>query len=173
MAIQRGDIYRVNLEPTIGSEQQGNARPQILTYGFAVFVPRKIYRGTGPRKRTAADRSAPLTRPLKHNESCLALNIVPVKCEPRIHSSMLSMRMILSYRSTVPINDKIEVRVIEDSPLLYGSSVSYGVRGAPNLNIRRRLGEVYSNALSIALKQRVVALYVQHRVLPFFRSLVF
>jgi mRNA interferase MazF len=30
MAIQRGDIYRVNLEPTIGSEQQGNARPCLV-----------------------------------------------------------------------------------------------------------------------------------------------
>ena len=30
MAIQRGDIYRVNLEPTIGSEQQGNARPCVV-----------------------------------------------------------------------------------------------------------------------------------------------
>ena len=30
MAIQRGDIYRFNLEPAKGSEQQGNARPCIV-----------------------------------------------------------------------------------------------------------------------------------------------
>lgn len=30
MAIQRGEIYRVNLEPAIGSEQQGDARPCIV-----------------------------------------------------------------------------------------------------------------------------------------------
>src|SRR5271167_1569640 len=28
--IERGDIYRVNLEPTIGSEQQGRARPCVV-----------------------------------------------------------------------------------------------------------------------------------------------
>ena len=28
--IQRGDIYRVNLEPTVGSEQQGMARPCLV-----------------------------------------------------------------------------------------------------------------------------------------------
>src|ERR1700730_14334286 len=27
MAIERGEIYRGNMEPTIGGEQQGNARP--------------------------------------------------------------------------------------------------------------------------------------------------
>ena len=30
MSIERGHIYRVNLEPTIGSEQQGNARPCVV-----------------------------------------------------------------------------------------------------------------------------------------------
>lgn len=30
MAFARGDIYRVNLEPTLGSEQQGNARPCVI-----------------------------------------------------------------------------------------------------------------------------------------------
>lgn len=30
MNIERGSIYRVNLEPTIGSEQQGNARPCVV-----------------------------------------------------------------------------------------------------------------------------------------------
>lgn len=30
MAIQRGEICRVNLEPTIGSEQQGLARPCLV-----------------------------------------------------------------------------------------------------------------------------------------------
>ena len=29
-SIQRGDIYRVNLEPTLGSEQQGAARPCVV-----------------------------------------------------------------------------------------------------------------------------------------------
>jgi mRNA interferase MazF len=27
---ERGDIYRINLEPTVGSEQQGNARPCVV-----------------------------------------------------------------------------------------------------------------------------------------------
>ena len=30
MNIARGNIYRVNLDPTIGSEQQGNARPCVV-----------------------------------------------------------------------------------------------------------------------------------------------
>jgi mRNA interferase MazF len=30
MTIERGDIYRVNLEPTIGGEQQGPARPCVV-----------------------------------------------------------------------------------------------------------------------------------------------
>ena len=30
MGIQRGEIYRFNLEPTKGSEQQGNARPCVV-----------------------------------------------------------------------------------------------------------------------------------------------
>ena len=30
MMIKRGDIYRINLEPTRGSEQQGNARPCVV-----------------------------------------------------------------------------------------------------------------------------------------------
>ena len=30
MTIERGNIYRVNLEPTIGSEQQGIARPCVI-----------------------------------------------------------------------------------------------------------------------------------------------
>ncbi len=30
MAIRRGEIYRVNLEPTLGSEQQGVARPCLI-----------------------------------------------------------------------------------------------------------------------------------------------
>ncbi len=30
MAIERGEIYRFNLEPTIGSEQQGVARPCLI-----------------------------------------------------------------------------------------------------------------------------------------------
>ena len=30
MAFARGDIYRVNLEPALGSEQQGNARPCVI-----------------------------------------------------------------------------------------------------------------------------------------------
>lgn len=29
-APQRGEIYRINLEPTVGSEQQGRARPCII-----------------------------------------------------------------------------------------------------------------------------------------------
>ena len=29
-SIQRGDIYRVNLEPTLGSEQQGAAKPCVV-----------------------------------------------------------------------------------------------------------------------------------------------
>lgn len=29
-SIQRGDIYRVNLEPTLGSEQQGATRPCVV-----------------------------------------------------------------------------------------------------------------------------------------------
>lgn len=29
-APERGQIYRVNLEPTMGSEQQGNARPCVI-----------------------------------------------------------------------------------------------------------------------------------------------
>ena len=30
MNIERDDIYRVNFDPTIGSEQQGNARPCVI-----------------------------------------------------------------------------------------------------------------------------------------------
>ncbi len=30
MNIERGHIYRVNLDPTIGSEQQGNVRPCVV-----------------------------------------------------------------------------------------------------------------------------------------------
>lgn len=30
MAFARGDIYRINLEPAIGSEQQGHARPCVI-----------------------------------------------------------------------------------------------------------------------------------------------
>ena len=30
MNIERGSIYRVNLDPTTGSEQQGNARPCVV-----------------------------------------------------------------------------------------------------------------------------------------------
>ena len=30
MSIERGDIYRVNLEPTLGGEQQGKARPCVV-----------------------------------------------------------------------------------------------------------------------------------------------
>lgn len=30
MTLERGNIYRVNLDPTIGSEQQGNARPCVI-----------------------------------------------------------------------------------------------------------------------------------------------
>ena len=30
MNIERGNIYRVNLDPMIGSEQQGNARPCVV-----------------------------------------------------------------------------------------------------------------------------------------------
>ena len=30
MIVERGSIYRVNLDPTIGSEQQGNARPCVV-----------------------------------------------------------------------------------------------------------------------------------------------
>lgn len=30
MAPRRGDIYRINLEPTVGSEQQGTARPCLV-----------------------------------------------------------------------------------------------------------------------------------------------
>jgi mRNA interferase MazF len=30
MAIERGEIYRVNPEPTIGGEQKGNARPCLI-----------------------------------------------------------------------------------------------------------------------------------------------
>ncbi len=30
MNIERGNIYRVNLDPTIGSEQQGNAGPCVV-----------------------------------------------------------------------------------------------------------------------------------------------
>ena len=30
MTIERGQIYRVNLDPTLGSEQKGNARPCVV-----------------------------------------------------------------------------------------------------------------------------------------------
>ena len=30
MNIERGNVYRVNLDPTVGSEQQGNARPCVV-----------------------------------------------------------------------------------------------------------------------------------------------
>ena len=30
MTIERGQIYRVNLDPTIGSEQKGTARPCVV-----------------------------------------------------------------------------------------------------------------------------------------------
>jgi mRNA interferase MazF len=30
MSIERGDIYRVDLEPTLGGEQRGKARPRVV-----------------------------------------------------------------------------------------------------------------------------------------------
>ena len=30
MSIEHGQIYRINLDPTVGSEQQGNTRPCVV-----------------------------------------------------------------------------------------------------------------------------------------------
>ena len=54
MNIERGSIYRVNLDPTNGSEQQGSARPcvdltltaynrQLRTVGVVPLTSRKVH----------------------------------------------------------------------------------------------------------------------------------
>ena len=62
VVIKRGDIYRVNLEPTLGSEQQGRARPcvvlsitpfnkQFKTVGGGAFVKQRAGARTSHRQR--------------------------------------------------------------------------------------------------------------------------
>lgn len=56
MTIERGHIYRVNLEPTIGSEQQGNARPCVV---LTLTAYNKQLRTVGVVPLTSSPRSLP------------------------------------------------------------------------------------------------------------------
>jgi len=63
MAIQRGDIYRVNLEPTIGSEQQGNARPCVV---LSVSAFNNKLRTIGVVPLSLSPRPCPRLSSLRH-----------------------------------------------------------------------------------------------------------
>lgn len=62
MNIERGNIYRVNLDPTIGSEQQGNARPCVV---LTLTAYSRQLRTTGVVPLTSSPRAlAPLVVPV-------------------------------------------------------------------------------------------------------------
>ena len=56
MNIERGGIYRVNLEPTIGSEQQGTARPCVV---LTLSAYNKQLRTVGIVPLTSSPRALP------------------------------------------------------------------------------------------------------------------
>ena len=62
MNIERGSIYRVNLDPAIGSEQQGNARPCVV---LTLTVYNRQLRTVGVVPLTSSPRAlAPLIVPV-------------------------------------------------------------------------------------------------------------
>ena len=62
MSIERGQIYRVNLDPTVGSEQQGNARPCVV---LTLTAYNRQLRTVGVVPLTSAPRAlAPLIVPV-------------------------------------------------------------------------------------------------------------
>ncbi len=56
MTIERGHIYRVNLDPTLGSEQRGNARPCVV---LTLTAYNKQLRTVGVVPLTSSPRSLP------------------------------------------------------------------------------------------------------------------
>lgn len=56
MIIERGSIYRVNLDPTIGSEQKGNARPCVV---LTLTAYNKQLRTVGVVPLTSSPRALP------------------------------------------------------------------------------------------------------------------
>ena len=73
MNIERGHIYRVNLDPTIGSEQQGNARPCVV---LTLTAYNKQLRTVGVVPLTSSPRALlPLIVPVPSagKESSMAL----------------------------------------------------------------------------------------------------
>lgn len=56
MSIERGAIYRVNLDPTIGSEQQGNARPCVV---LSLTAYNRQLRTVGVVPLTSSPRALP------------------------------------------------------------------------------------------------------------------
>ena len=56
MNIERGSIYRVNLEPTVGSEQQGTARPCVV---LTLTAYNKQLRTVGIVPLTSSPRALP------------------------------------------------------------------------------------------------------------------
>ena len=62
MNIERGSIYRINLEPTTGSEQQGNARPCVV---LSLSAYNRKLRTVGVVPLTSSPRAlAPLIVPV-------------------------------------------------------------------------------------------------------------
>jgi mRNA-degrading endonuclease toxin of MazEF toxin-antitoxin module len=62
MSIERGAIYRVNLDPTFGSEQQGNARPCVV---LSLTAYNRQLRTVGVVPLTSSPRAlAPLIVPV-------------------------------------------------------------------------------------------------------------
>ena len=57
MTIERGQIYRVNLDPTIGSEQKGNARPCVV---LTLSAYNRQLRTVGVVPLTSSPRALPL-----------------------------------------------------------------------------------------------------------------
>ena len=73
MNIERGSIYRVNLDPTVGSEQQGNARPCVV---LTLTAYNRQLRTVGVVPLTSSPRAlAPLIVPVPStgNASSMAL----------------------------------------------------------------------------------------------------
>ena len=73
MTIDRGSIYRVNLEPTTGSEQQGNARPCVV---LSLSAYNRKLRTIGVVPLTSSPRALPpliVTVPSAGNVNSMAL----------------------------------------------------------------------------------------------------
>ena len=56
MVIERGHIYRVNLDPTVGSEQQGNERPCVV---LSLTAYNRKLRTVGVVPLTSSPRALP------------------------------------------------------------------------------------------------------------------